>query len=75
MKKGKERQVKEMTKVINGKECKLHHVATAYGYVSRKSTVERKQPYEGKFGEGYIIFRPRYDTTRYCYVEYWILVK
>ena len=62
----------KMTKVINGKEYKLHHVAAANGYVSRKSTVEKKQEYNGKFGKGYVIYLPRYDTNRYCYVEYWI---
>jgi hypothetical protein len=60
-----------MTKVINGKEYKLHHVVVVNGYVS----CEKKQEYNGKYGKGYVIYQPRYDTNRYCYVELWIEVQ
>ena len=50
---------------------KLHHIASRRGYISRKSTGE-VETYEGRFGEGYIILRPRWDTTNYVYVEYYI---
>lgn len=55
-----------------------HHTAVSAGYVSRKCKSGSSypvKPYKGRFGEGYKRFRPRYDTNRYCYVEYWILVK
>lgn len=50
---------------------KLHHTASRRGYVSRKSE-GKVEPYEGRFGKGYIIVRPRIDTTQYVYVEYYI---
>lgn len=52
---------------------KLHHTASRRGYVSRKidGIVE---PYKGKFGEGYVIIRPRFDTTRFVTVEYYVEV-
>lgn len=51
-----------------------HHIASQRGYVSRKAA-GYLEPYSGKFGEGVRWVYPRYDTTRYCYVEYWILPK
>lgn len=49
----------------------LHHTASRRGYVSRKSsgTVE---PYSGKFGTGYVVISPRYDTTQYVNIAYYI---
>lgn len=48
-----------------------HHVASQRGYVSRK-TAGYIEPYTGKFGVGVRWVYPRYDTTSYCYVEYWV---
>lgn len=58
--------IEEITKTM-----KLHHIASRRGYISRKSAGE-VETYKGKFGEGYIILRPRWDTTNYVYVEYYI---
>lgn len=60
----KERQLK-------AKGYFLHHTATRQGYVSRK-TAGYIEPYNGRYGTGVRWIFPRYDTTRYCYVEYWI---
>ncbi len=51
----------------------LHHTASSRGYVSRKadSPVEFRT-YKGKFGEGYAVYTPRWDTTQFCNVEYWV---
>ena len=46
-----------------------HHVASMRGYVSRR-TAGYIEPYRGKFGVGVRWVYPRYDTSRYCYVEY-----
>lgn len=48
-----------------------HHVASRRGYVSRK-TAGYLEPYKGRFGKGVCWVYPRYDTTSYCYVEYWV---
>ena len=50
----------------------LHHTATRRGYISRKlpGVVEM---YSGRYGDGYIIIRPRRDTTQYVTYEYYII--
>lgn len=58
--------IEEITRTM-----KLHHIASRRGYISRKSAGE-VETYKGKFGEGYIILRPRFDTTNYICVEYYI---
>ena len=62
----KMKTIEEITRTM-----KLHHIASRRGYISRKSAGE-VESYKGKFGEGYIILRPRWDTTNYIYVEYYI---
>lgn len=49
----------------------LHHAASRRGYESRKGS-GHIEPYSGKFGTGYLLVLPRYDTTRYVRVEYYI---
>lgn len=48
-----------------------HHTALTKGYVSRKCEGIVK-PYKGRFGEGYKILRPNWQSVRYSYVEYWV---
>lgn len=53
---------------------KFHHSASSFGYVSRRLDLPLTATfYEGKFGVGVKVFFPRYDTKRFCRVEYWIL--
>ena len=49
----------------------LHHVAAKAGYVSRKLECVREE-YHGRYGDGYIFLRPRWDTKRYVWCEYWV---
>lgn len=49
----------------------LHHTASRRGYVSRK-TPGRLEPYSGKFGRGYVAIAPRWDTTQYVNITYYI---
>lgn len=49
-----------------------HHSAAQRGYISRKAGGERMEPYSGKFGTGYKVFTPRFDTTNYCTVSYYV---
>lgn len=53
---------------------KLHHTGSRRGYVSRKTDPDEllAKPYKGRFGEGYTVNTPRYDTTQFVHVEYWI---
>lgn len=48
-----------------------HHTAAARGYISRKSE-GRLERYSGKFGDGYKLHLPRWDTSNYHYIQYWI---
>lgn len=49
----------------------LHHTASYRGYVSRVNG-PIVEPYRGKFGEGYVVRSPRWDTTTYAYITYYI---
>lgn len=48
-----------------------HHYALKRGYISRK-IVGILKPYNGRFGEGYVIEKPRFDTTQYHVVQYFV---
>ena len=49
----------------------LHHIAAKAGYVSRKLECIYEE-YHGRFGEGCVLLRPRWDTKRYLWCEYWV---
>lgn len=66
----KENMYEYMTYLF-GEEYKLKHEATKRGYISRKSD-GRIEPYKGIYGEGYTIHIPRWDTTQYHTIQYWI---
>jgi hypothetical protein len=51
----------------------LHHTSLTQGYVSRKGGVQNTIiKYKGRFGKGYKLLLPNNESTRYCYVQYWI---
>ena len=54
--------------------CNYHHTAARREYISRK-TEGRVSEYNGRFGRGYVIDCPRWDTTNYCSRQYWILAE
>ena len=66
--------IKAMEALLFAQGYIRHHVASRRGYVSRK-TAGYIEPYRGKYGVGVQWVYPRYDTTRYCYVEYWVYPK
>jgi hypothetical protein len=53
------------------KRYKYHHTALTRGYVSVKSEGVRED-YTGRFGTGYTIKRNNPDSTRYCYIDYYV---
>ena len=57
--------------LINNPDYYEHHTASRRGYLSRKSE-QQVEEYSGKFGKGFILVTPRYDTTQYVYVTYYI---
>lgn len=58
-------------KIINGKPYSLHHTAMTRGYISRKNE-PAPTPYSGKFGKGFVIYRPNWESTRFSFVDYYI---
>ena len=50
---------------------KLHHVGSRRGYESRKGRGHVEE-YHGRFGDGYVVIMPRWDTTYYVNVAYYI---
>lgn len=54
----------------------FHHLAAAKAYVSRKPDAPKIcTKYSGKFGTGFCVYEPRYDTPNYCWVCYYIFDK
>lgn len=50
----------------------LHHTSLSRGYISRKNKSGIIEEYDGRFGKGYTIKKPNYQSTKYIFVEYWI---
>ena len=54
------------------KEYREHHTALVRGYVSVNEAEGIKASYKGRFGEGYTIRRHNPDSTRYCFITYYV---
>lgn len=48
-----------------------HHTASRRGYVSRRGNGIIEE-YAGRFGAGYVLVTPRWDTTVYVNVTYYV---
>lgn len=48
-----------------------HHTASRQGYVSRKIS-NKVVEYKGRFGSGYAVLFPRWDTSKYIYIAYYV---
>ena len=61
--------------LINDDRYYLHHTAYHKGYVSRIVLYVDLPvvPYKGRFGTGYTVDLPSYESTRYCRRQYYIL--
>lgn len=59
--------------IRNNNSYKYHHTGSRRGYESRKGD-GHTEVYKGRFGKGYIVVSPRWDTTQYVNVEYYIAV-
>lgn len=58
-------------KVANG-EIKMHHTSYVRLYVSRKSK-PLVEEYKGKFGEGYVVLSPNWNSSRYSLKTYYVV--
>lgn len=59
------------TITVNGTTYTLHHTASRRGYESRKGNGHIEN-YTGRFGTGYIVVTPRWDTTQYVDIAYYV---
>lgn len=61
--------------LINDDRYYLHHTSYATGYVSRTADYDNLpvHPYKGRFGSGYTVDLPSYQSTRYCRRQYYVL--
>ena len=55
-------------------ELRRSHSATRQGYVSRK-TAGQVLEYRGRYGNGFVIDTPRFDSTRYILRTYYVQPK
>lgn len=55
----------------NSSKFELHHTALTRRYISRKSD-GFVTPYQGKFGNGYTLEHPNWDSNRYSFISYYI---
>ena len=69
----------ESIRTIRGVRCRYSHTSLKQGYVSRvKPNSEHPaskgyyKPYSGRFGEGFAELEPNWNSTRYCFISYWI---
>ena len=58
-------------KIASG-ELIAHHTASRRGYISRRNPDGIIESYAGKFGRGYIRVLPRWDSTQYVTIEYYV---
>mgnify|MGYP003292593277 CR=1 FL=1 len=60
-----------ITELKNNLNYKFHHSALRRGYVSRKSEGKIEE-YSGRFGKGYILITPNWNSTQYVNISYYI---
>lgn len=58
---------------IDGVKYKYHHTAKFKGYIHRKNWEPKPYYYCGKYGEGIIIERPNWDSSKYSYKDYYLV--
>ena len=64
-------EVFAMKQMFKKMHYRLDHKAALRGYISRKWDAGICE-YSGRFGDGYLLVYPRWDTTNYVYAEYWV---
>lgn len=57
---------------IDAGTLRHHHTSWTRGYVSRRNPQGHVAPYKGRFGEGYTVATPSWESTQYCYLAYWV---
>lgn len=68
------KNIYEVFALAHARKLEHHHTALFRGYVSRKNAGGIVEKYSGKFGKGYKVLRPNWNSTRYSKVDYFIEV-
>jgi len=63
--------IEKLNEMVKNGSLKQLHTSTKRGYVSRKSN-GIVQYYKGKFGNGFILLSPNYNSTQLCFITYYI---
>lgn len=58
-------------KLVKSKKYYFHHSAYFRGYVSRVGDYGVEK-YNGRFGKGYKVYVPNWNSTTYSFVRYYI---
>jgi hypothetical protein len=66
--------IDEINMAVSAGKLKAVRTSMWRGYVSRKGKVNAAHPYEGRYGRGYCVYRPNWESTRYSFVTYYIEV-
>lgn len=49
----------------------LHHTSLKSGYISRKNKSGIIEEYDGRFGKGFTVSKPNFESTRYHFISYY----
>ena len=67
--------VEELKTLVDSGKLVRHHSASRRGYETRKLPEGHVETYNGKFGKGCIHVTPRWDTTQYVDLTYYVVVE
>lgn len=61
----------ELETMVEAGKLRELHTSWTRGYVSRKSDGKVFE-YKGRFGEGYALLTPSWESTSYCHITYFV---
>ena len=65
----------ELIQRVSDGVLRFDHDAFQRGYISRKTARDESYPvysYNGRFGSGFVVYKPSFKSTSYHIVEYYI---
>lgn len=65
--------IHEIEKAVQANSLRSIGPSMSRGYVSRKTT-GYVAPYKGRYGTGFCVYRPNWESTRYSFVTYYVEV-
>ena len=63
----------DLASMVDARLLRKLHTSLFRGYVSRVDGPD-VVPYKGRFGEGYALLSPNWDSTNYSYITYYVLL-